>query len=63
MSESNKSPDFTIADLIEAGRERSIYFNVPLPTLTILEDTEGIRRYVEAEITRAIEEWFDAGYV
>lgn len=57
MGESSVTP--TMADLIEAARDRPIRVFVPLPSSVALEDTEVIRAYVDAEIQRAIEEDFD----
>jgi hypothetical protein len=38
---------------------KPLCFNTPLPTTLMLEDTETIRAYVDAELTRALTEWFD----
>lgn len=51
----------TMAQLVEAMKERPIRMSVPLPTATVLEDTEVIRAYVNSMIEQAIAEWFDHG--
>lgn len=50
---------FTVMDLIEAAREKQISVSVPLPTATILGDTEVICRCVEEDIQSALEREID----
>jgi hypothetical protein len=38
---------------------KPLCFNTPLPTATMLEDTEAIRAYVDAELSRRLAEWLD----
>lgn len=56
----NKLNPPTMAELIEATREKPIRMSVPFPSSIALEDTEAVRAYVESEIRRAIEECFDS---
>lgn len=35
------------------------YLNTPPPTQTVLDDTKAIRAYVDAEISRKLNEWID----
>lgn len=39
--------------------DRPIRFNTPLPTQIALDDTEAIRAYVDAELSRRLSEWID----
>jgi hypothetical protein len=39
--------------------EKPIRFNTPLPSTVELADTETIREYVDAELSRKLAEWFD----
>lgn len=46
-------------DYLKATAKTPLGFAVPLPTAIELEDTEAIRAYVDAELSRKLAEYFD----